>query len=249
MPAIAHIKISFVKCRFITAIASVSVDFRRQSNFQLCRFYFMTNQKKCVVICDGELPPKKTISEEITDSDLLIAADGGALALAGMDITPDIIIGDLDSYQPTGNEEAVVIKDPDQETNDLEKSLAYAKKQSGSHIVVFGATGKRLDHTLKNLSVLLQFHPKFNQIVFKDRYSTMEVVVSPFSRNFPTGTSISLFPLSGTVEGITTKGLKYPLTKGTLKNGLKDGSSNQAVKKTVEIKFKKGDLLLLVNHD
>jgi len=209
----------------------------------------MADRKKSVVICDGDLPSKETITEELSDSILLIAADGGALALKRMAITPDVIIGDLDSYRPTGDEEAVVIEDPDQETNDLEKSLAYAEKQSVDNIVVFGATGKRLDHTLKNLSVLLQFHPRFNHLVFKDRYCTMEIVLSPFKRDFAPGTSVSLFPLSGTVEGITTKGLKYPLTRANLKNGVQDGSSNQTVKKTVEIEFKKGDLLLLVNHE
>jgi thiamine pyrophosphokinase len=209
----------------------------------------MSDQKKCIIICDGELPLKETITAELFDADLLIAADGGAFALEAMNILPDVIIGDLDSYQATGNEQARVIKDPDQETNDLEKSLAYAERDSADHIVVFGATGKRLDHTLKNLSVLLQFHSRFNQLVFKDRYSTMEIISSPFKRNFGSGTSLSLFPLSGTVEEITTRGLKYPLTRGTLKNGVQDGTSNQTVKKTVEIEFKKGDLLLLVNHE
>lgn len=209
----------------------------------------MFNQKKCVVVCDGDLPSKKTIMAELADSSFLIAADGGALALKRMNITSDVIIGDLDSYQPTGNEKALVIEDPDQETNDLEKSLMYAIKQSADHIVVLGATGKRLDHTLKNLSVMLQFHSKFNHLVFKDRYSTIEIILSPFKRDFVPGTSVSLFPLSGTVEGITTKGLKYSLTNGILKNGMQDGSSNETVKKTVEIEFKKGDLLLLVNHE
>jgi thiamine pyrophosphokinase len=209
----------------------------------------MPNQKKCVIICDGELPSKNIITNELTDSRLLIAADGGALALERMNISPDVIIGDLDSYQPTGNEKADVIKDPDQETNDLEKSLAYAEQHSLLDIVVFGATGKRLDHTLKNLSVLLQFDNRFSTLVFKDRYSIMEIIHSPFRRSFAPGTSLSLFPLSGTVEGITTKGLKYPLTQGDLKNGVQDGSSNLTVKKTVEIEFKKGDLLLLINHE
>lgn len=230
------------------AIASAPTDFHQQPNIQHCRFLFMTDQQKCVIICDGELPSKESITAELFDTGLLIAADGGALALENMDILPDIIIGDFDSYRPTGNEKAEVIEDPDQETNDLEKSLTYAERESADHIVVLGATGKRLDHTLKNLSVLLQFHSRFSHLVFKDRYSTMEIISSPFKRNFESGTSLSLFPLSGTVEEITTKGLKYPLTRGTLKNGVQDGSSNQTVKKTVEIEFKKGDLLLLVNH-
>lgn len=209
----------------------------------------MPKQRKCVIICDGDLPPKEAITAELSGCELFIAADGGALTLKKMALTPDVIIGDLDSYHPTGNEKAVVIEDPDQETNDLEKSLAYAKKQSVTHIVVLGATGKRLDHTLKNLSVLLQFHSKFDHLIFKDFYSTMEIILSPFKRDFAPGTSISLFPLSGSVEGITTKGLKYSLTNGILKNGVQDGSSNETVKKTVEIEFKKGDLLFLVNHE
>jgi len=50
------------------------------------------------------------------------------------------------------------------------------------------------------------------------------------------------------VDGITTRGLKFPLQNGTLQNGFQDGSSNETVEKIVEINFKKGDLLLLENH-
>jgi thiamine pyrophosphokinase len=51
-----------------------------------------------------------------------------------------------------------VIKDPDQQTNDLEKALLYAIKMECSSAVVFGATGQRADQTVKNLSVLKQFN-------------------------------------------------------------------------------------------
>ncbi len=203
---------------------------------------------KVVVICDGEIAPKNIILDDIKNAEVLIAADGGATKAMEMGFSPDIIIGDLDSYTPAGNELAEIVRDPDQETNDLEKALNYAKKKSAGHVVVFGATGKRLDHTLKNLSVLLQFTPHFESICFKDNYSEIRMILSPFREEFPLYTSLSLFPLSGSVEGITTKGLKYPLANGSLKNGVQDGSSNETIKKTVEIVFKKGDLLLLVNH-
>lgn len=203
---------------------------------------------KAVVLCDGEVAEKEKLLSDVNDADLLIAADGGAGKAAKYGIEPDVIIGDLDSYEVTGNEAAEVIRDPGQETNDLEKALKYAKEKSAKTVIVYGATGKRLDHTLKNLSVLLQFNNQFNSIFFKDRYSTIRIIHSPFKEEFPLQTSVSLFPLSGTVEGITTQGLKYPLKNGTLQNGRQDGSSNETVEKTVEINFKKGDLLLLVNH-
>lgn len=203
---------------------------------------------KAVILCDGDIPEKTIIERELSDSDLFIAADGGAYQVQKLDIQPDVIIGDLDSYKITGHETATVIKDEDQETNDLEKALSFALKKSADEVIVFGATGKRLDHTLKNLSVLLQFDPQFDSIVLIDNYAVMKIVQSPFKGTFEPGTILSLFPLSGKVEGITTKGLKYPLKNEDLENGIRDGSSNEAIEKTVEIEFKKGDLLLLINH-
>lgn len=202
---------------------------------------------KTVVFCDGELAPNEWIQKDIEEASLIIAADGGACQAIAAGFHPGVIIGDLDSYKPTGNEQALIIHDPDQETNDLEKALNYAKNNASEDVIVFGATGKRLDHTLKNLSVLLQFSRQFRSICFKDRYSEIRIITSPFREEFPLHTSISLFPLSGTVEGLTTKGLKYPLSNGILKNGVQDGSSNETVKKRVDIVFEKGDLLLLVN--
>lgn len=203
---------------------------------------------KCVIICDGEIPPLSIFQNDLNCADIIIAADGGAYHAFKLGIEPFFIIGDLDSYKPSGQEKTEIIHDPDQETNDLEKALAFALKRAVDEVVVIGATGKRLDHTLKNLSVLLQFHRKFKTILFKDRYSIIRLIESPFREEFETGTSLSLFPLSGSVEGITTRGLQYPLRNGTLHNGIQDGSSNKTVKETVEIVFKKGDLLLLVNH-
>lgn len=203
---------------------------------------------KAVILCDGDIPQKKVIEQDLSDAELFVAADGGANRAMELGFQPDVIIGDLDSYTVSGTEKACVIKDEDQETNDLEKALLYALKKSASAVTVFGATGKRLDHTLKNLSVLLQFNSRFDSIVFVDDYAVIKVIQSPFKESFEIGTIVSLFPLSGKVEGITTTGLKYPLRDEALENGIRDGSSNEAVEETVEIKFKKGDLLLLVNY-
>ncbi len=203
---------------------------------------------KSVILCDGVIPDREQILLDLKDASLFIAADGGANRANELDLQPDIITGDFDSYIVTGKEKATVIKNSDQETNDLEKALSIALKNNFTHVTVFGATGKRVDHTLKNLSVLLQFTDKFNQISFKDRFSTLKIIKSPFKEEFPLHSSISLIPLSGEVTDITTRGLRYPLKNESLKNGLRDGTSNESVEKIVEIEFKKGDLLLIMNH-
>lgn len=203
---------------------------------------------KSVILCDGNIPGRKHILSELKDAKLFIAADGGANRALDLGLLPDIITGDFDSYTVTGKEKATVIINPDQETNDLEKALSVALEYKSTNVIVFGATGKRVDHTMKNLSVLLQFTDTFNQICFKDKFSTIKIIKSPFKEEFPLHSSISLIPLSGEVSGITTGGLRYPLKNELLKNGLRDGTSNETVEKIVEIEFKKGDLLLIVNH-
>ncbi len=201
-----------------------------------------------VILCDGNPPRPEQLKEALKHSDLFIAADGGAFIAESMGFKPDVIIGDLDSYSETGNEEGTVIHDPDQETNDLEKALAYAYKREGKDILVFGATGKRLDHTLKNLSVLKQFNNQFKSLVFKDKYSVVFLLPEQYNTELPLHTTVSLFPLSGRVEGITTCGLKYSLSNGALENGIQDGSSNLTIEKKIEIVHKKGDLLIFINH-
>jgi thiamine pyrophosphokinase len=203
---------------------------------------------KAVILCDGHPPLLSQIETETGGGVLFIAADGGANSAAGLGLEPDIIIGDLDSYTVKDSESARVIRDPDQETNDLEKALNLARSESAAEVIIFGATGKRLDHTLKNLSVLKQFHEAFQSILIRDRYADIFLADSPFVRSLPLFTPVSLYPLSGRVEGITTRGLKYPLIDGFLENGIRDGSSNLTIEKTVEIVYKKGDLLLFVHH-
>jgi thiamine pyrophosphokinase len=201
-----------------------------------------------VILCDGRPPLKSQIERELRPDTLFIAADGGAHIAKKYNLVPHVIIGDLDSYKPSGDEPAEIINDPDQETNDLEKALNNAKEKGVNHVIVFGATGQRLDHTLKNLSVMKQFNSVFKSLIFKDSFSDIFLIESPFNTNLPIGTEVSLFPLSGKVEGITTKGLKFPLINGTLENGVRDGSSNQTVENKLEIYFEKGDLLLFINH-
>ena len=203
---------------------------------------------KAVILCDGQPPFKEQITEQIRGDVLFIAADGGAATAQTMNLKPDLIIGDFDSYKPSGDEKTEIIHDTDQQTNDLEKALAYAHREGAEHVLVFGATGQRLDHTLKNLSVLKQFDPTFKSLLFRDIYSDILLAHSPYRIELPINTTISLFPLSGKVEGITTKGLQFALHNETLQNGVRDGSSNRTVEKKIEIEFKKGDLLLFINH-
>jgi thiamine pyrophosphokinase len=177
---------------------------------------------------------------------LFIATDGAGNTALGYDIKPDVVIGDLDSFKNPNDPELRLIKDEDQETNDLEKALTYILTMDVEQVTVIGATGKRIDHTLKNLSVLKQFSDQFTSLGFRDIYGVTYLMPHEHTIDLPVGTPVSLFPLSGRVEGITTQGLKYPLHGEPLENGIRDGSSNEISERPAYIRYKSGDLLIFV---
>lgn len=202
--------------------------------------------KKVLILCNGDPPSEQLFQECRTYADYLIAADGGGNIALRLNAKPDVVIGDMDSFKNTKEHSFEVVFEPDQESNDLEKALKLAKKEQATHVDILGATGLRVDQTLKNLSVFKQFHSEFEELRLKDNFGEIRLLESPFKDEFEIGTLISLFPLSGKVSGITTKGLKYPLKDEALENGVRDGSSNEVVENPVRITHKKGDLLMFV---
>lgn len=205
------------------------------------------NGLRILIVANGSKPTESMLIHYAGQSDVLIAADGGASVCIGAGLRPDVIIGDMDSFriQPEFGELNIIV-DNDQETNDLEKALKHAKLLGGSHITIMGATGIRLDQTLKNISVMQQFYSTFEELIFRDEMCWMRILPKEFSFNVNPGTVISLFPISGLVEGIITDGLKYPLKNESLENGVRDGSSNEAVSNKVTISHGSGSLLLMV---
>lgn len=203
---------------------------------------------QCVIVCNGLEPGRSLLSNALAEASLFIGADGGGNVALKLGFTPDVVIGDLDSFTDHESPDIQVIKDTDQETNDLEKALAYAIDQEMKEVIILGATGKRLDHTLKNLSVLQQFHHHFESILIRDDYLDVQVLPARYERAFPLGTQVSLFPLSGEVTHVRTDGLKYPLRDESLINGVRDGSSNEVVDSPVIISHDEGTLLFMINR-
>lgn len=199
-----------------------------------------------LILCNGAPPRRSLLKKSRRACDLFIAADGGANIALEYNMAPDLVIGDLDSYEPRQDADFEVIHDTGQESNDLEKALLLALEKGIKRAVVLGATGKRLDHSLKNLSVLKQFNTRFEELLFRDNFGDTLLLPPRYQARLEVGTPVSLFPLSGIVRGILTHGLKYPLRNEALINGQRDGSSNEAVEPEIHITHTEGDLILFI---
>ncbi len=201
-----------------------------------------------VIVSNGFPPSKELLESELRAADLIIGADAGGNTILRYGITPTAVVGDMDSFEKPDSINFEIVYDPNQETNDLEKALSFALSRDAVTCTVLGGFGRRMDHSLKNLSVLKRFNSAFKELVFKDDSLHAVLVQSHFTAELPVGSFVSLFPLSGMVTGITTQGLKYALNGETLENGERDGSSNENDKPKFSIEIERGDLVVFTER-
>ena len=215
---------------------------------------FIRENKSCLIICDGELNKgllNRFLKQNESPHLKIISCDGASNFLCRYKIIPDYIIGDFDAVKATVlkyyKAKGVSIKKiRNQNTNDLEKALNLALSKKLKKIFIIGATGKRLDHIINNLSVIKRYSLKAD-IKFYDK--TFEIFFLNKSTEFEYRKSevVSLLALPK-ASGIKTQGLKWKLNNGTLEFGNRQGALNIANSNYVKVKIGSGDLLVFRKH-
>lgn len=187
----------------------------------------------------------------------VVAVDGGGRHLLRMGIGPHWVTGDFDSL--TEPERALlqargarIVPTPDQERTDLDKAIDVVRAERGArHVEVHAATGGRMDHLYSVLSTLVRHGKDIDVRLVDDIGETFVVAGGSDERvlrgdDLP-GRTISLMAL-GPVDGVETRGLRWPLHGEALEPGVRDGTLNVAVAEEVGIRVEHGSLLVLVHH-
>lgn len=158
----------------------------------------------------------------------------------------DFISGDFDSH--IGSDENVYqdkfILTLDQDKTDFHKALEIILEKGFHDVDVLGGSGGEQDHFLGNITVAYHFKDQLN-IKFYDAFSEYYFVPKNFTLKNVKNKMISLYPFPS-VENITTKGLNWPLTNGSLSIISRIGTRNFAVEDEVSIQYESGDLLFFV---
>lgn len=111
-----------------------------------------------VVVGNGPLTWSTALAALCRRAPRVLAADGGANALAQIGLAPEAVIGDMDSIAANtrrwlGRDRLIEIAE--QNSTDLDKALAFILEQHPRQpIAVLGALGGRLDHIVGNLATL-----------------------------------------------------------------------------------------------
>ena len=195
-------------------------------------------------------PAQLTVSRH---GDLVIAANGGIAHSLKYGITPHIIVGDMDSVDPSvlRNLPSSVerIKHPSRKNEtDFELALRTAMDRKAGEIVVLGALGARWDMTLSNMLILSAGFLSGQSIRFIDGNQEIFALRGPqkIAIDGRPGDNLSLLPLSDTVRGVNLEGLEYPLHDAKLERGTTLGISNVFTGKTARVQLKEGLLLIVI---
>jgi thiamine pyrophosphokinase len=145
----------------------------------------------------------------------ILCCDGAADALLAAGLTPRRVVGDGDSITPHARArlaDRLTIID-EQDSNDLTKTVRLAVRLGYRRLCITGATGKREDHTLGNISLLADYMDIARVEMWTDHGTFTPSAGNATFASRP-GQQVSIFP----VEPIplTTEGLRWPVCNRTL---------------------------------
>ena len=211
------------------------------------------DQEQALIIANGQECSSELLGQLLEWSPLVIVLDSAMQRVHELNIKVDVLLGDFDhNFNPEIYKETQypleIVHTPNQDKTDLEKAFDYLIEKGHKAVNIVWATGKRIDHTLHNLTIGASYKNQL-KIVFFDDHSIAFLLPKNYQKWYAKNTILSLIPI-GKVTGIKTENLFYPLQNEELNLGYRTGSSNHVTKDgIVSIQYEKGDLLLIESVD
>ena len=189
--------------------------------------------KRTVILAAGDFPKKGGAAWKLlAAAKRVVACDSAADAYRRrFRKWPTVIIGDLDSIPPhvlLSPFSFLLVRDADQDTNDLEKAMAYCAAQGWRDPVIVGATGKREDHSIGNVFRALGYGCE----IVTDR-GRFVPVRGKATLKTEKGAAVSIFAPDAKTR-MTSKGLEWPLDDVKFRN-LYCATLNRATGKRVTL--------------
>ncbi|NQU64761.1 MAG: thiamine diphosphokinase [SAR324 cluster bacterium] len=211
----------------------------------------MNKGKVALILLDGEKPTRETLQQNWLKSDFRVCADGAAAVCREYGLQPDVILGDLDSLDvedKTYFSASAIIEMADQDTTDGEKAIQHCIANGFQVIKLFGALGKRVDHTIYNLGLLRKFHYQVEEFSIITNDEILILIGTDKTFSAPPGTKISLLPIFGKVKDVTTSGLTYSLQNKSLELGFYSSISNCFKSDSATVALSSGLLLVVIER-
>ena len=208
---------------------------------------------KSIIIASGNSIKKEIFNELYVENDFIICADGGLNYIDNLHIIPNLIVGDFDSvdkslllkYQNVQTRKFL----PEKDFTDTELAIEEAINYGYKDIVIFGATGTRLDHTMANIMLIERYIKSDINIKIVDDNNYIQILNKNITLNKKEGYYLSIVPITDYIEGLTLKGLKFPLNNVKVNRGSTLCISNEVIDIRAEIQITNGIGLLFLSRD
>jgi thiamine pyrophosphokinase len=219
---------------------------------------------RALVVADGDVPPRRDLDAGWPgwdrDLGLVVAADGGWDKAAALGLRPSLLVGDADSLAEARFAEAAaqgveVERSPvAKDESDAELALRAALQRGAGRVTILGALGgERFDHALANVCLLALPDPEATQVELLDSRTRVRLLRGPAQGGRPApmelpgavGDLVSLLPIGGPAEGVTTEGLLYPLADEILPAGPARGLSNVRTSPVANVSLRHGTLVVV----
>lgn len=198
-----------------------------------------------IILANGRFPEHEIPLGYLKNAGRIICCDGSAENLVKAGYKPDAIVGDMDSLQGELVEKFRdrIFHDDNQDTNDLTKAVQWCIERGYTDLVIIGATGKREDHTIGNISLLAEYIKDVRVIMVTDTGILLPFLKSSEVSSFP-GQQISIFSIDPETE-ISSHGLRYTLERKKIKNWWV-ATLNEAIGDSFELSFTGGPVLVFL---
>ena len=203
-----------------------------------------SHQIEAVILANGDYPSNEKPLQILEEAPFVVCCDGGANEYIAKGHLPNIIIGDGDSLSEENRLKHVSLLHhiPDQETNDQTKAVQYLLAQGKRKIAIVGATGKREDHTIGNVSLLMEYMRMGAVVRSYTDYGVFIPCKDTCTFNCNIGQQVSIFNF--TAKNLQSEGLAYPIYDFT---SWWQGTLNECTDTSFTIKAE-GEYLLFINY-
>lgn len=194
---------------------------------------------KILIMTNGEYGRLEWYAKHKEEFEQVICVDGGAGWARKLGITPNWVVGDMDSINEDDRrymerEGVQFSRYPSQkDPTDTQISLQLADQLGADEITIWGGTGSRLDHTLSNLYSAAHFVLRGKVVQFNSPVLAIYLVKDYLKLSGQIGNTVSVVAL-GNAAGVTLEGFQYPLENVEVDGTWQYGISN-VIKNTPQV--------------
>ena len=214
-----------------------------------------------VIVGNGQFPKKEYPLYLLESADYVVCCDGALDTylrhFSGRNLRrPDVVVGDMDSLSKKTAERFmdIAVKIDEQETNDQSKAFHYILEHfpDVDTIHILGATGKREDHTIGNLSLLMEYAREMRRqdcgrtvsVDIVSDWSTAFAITDTCTLDVGEGRSVSIICPDNSLN-IKSEGLVWP-TDNVVFDNLWQATLNRASADRISLTFSHPSIALII---